>query len=95
MRAIADSDAAEVETRLSAWHSMSASAASAGEAEARARRGHQLGGIDLADLLFTQRQATDARRAEISAKVDAARAVAKLLIDSHTIWTEAHEESHD
>ncbi len=95
VRAIADSDAAEVETRLSAWHSMSASAASAGEAEARARRGHQLGGIDLADLLFTQRQATDARRAEISAKVDAARAVAKLLIDSHTIWTEAHEESHD
>jgi cobalt-zinc-cadmium efflux system outer membrane protein len=74
---------------------MNGSAVSAGQAEARARRGHQLGGIDLADLLFTQRQANDARRAEISSKADAARAIAKLLIDSHTIWTEAHEEGQD
>lgn len=89
--AMADSDATEVETRLAAWQSMSASVQSAQAAETRAQRGYQLGGIDLADLLFTQRQANEARRAEINARVDASRAVTKLLIDSHTIWAEGQE----
>jgi cobalt-zinc-cadmium efflux system outer membrane protein len=92
VKAIADSDASEAQNRIAAWESTRASARSADEAEARTRRGHQLGGIDLADLLFTQKQANDVRRAEIAAKVEAARAVTKLLIDSHTIWAEVHED---
>ena len=91
IQATADTDAAEVRTRIAAWTSTAASAKSASSAAARTERGHQLGAIDLADVLFLQKQANDARRAEIAARSAASRAVLKLLIDSHEIWAEAHD----
>jgi outer membrane protein TolC len=87
VQAMADADAAEAGARLAAWESMQASAQNAMAATARTERGYQLGGIDLADVLFSQRQANDARRAEVSARAQAARAITNLLIDSHTIWS--------
>ncbi|MHB1207733.1 MAG: hypothetical protein ACYCZX_19370, partial [Rhodospirillaceae bacterium] len=89
----ADADLADVETRVAAWASMRASAQSSGDAAARTARGHQLGAIDLAELLYAQRQAHDARRAEIAARAEASRAIAKLLIDSHSIWAAPHDEA--
>jgi outer membrane protein TolC len=94
IQAVADADAADVRTRIAAWSSTAESARSAGTAAARTDRGHQLGAIDLADLLFIQKQANDARRAEIAARSAGSRALLKLLIDSHEIWAEAHDE-HD
>jgi outer membrane protein TolC len=86
VQVMADTDASEANARMSAWESMRTSADNAAAAAARTERGYRLGGIDLADLLFTQRQANDARRAEVGARAAAGRAITKLLIDSHTIW---------
>ncbi len=94
IQATADADAADVRTRIASWTSAAASARSASSAAQRTDRGHQLGAIDLADVLFIQKQANDARRGEIIARSAASRAVVKLLIDSHEIWAEAHDE-HD
>ncbi len=93
--AIADSDLADVQTRFAAWASMQQSALSTDAAAARTARGHDMGAIDLADTLYARRQASDARRAETSARADALRAVVKLLIDSHTIWSDAHDHDED
>lgn len=89
--ATADADLADVQTRFAAWVSMQQSAISTDAATARTVRGHEMGAIDLADVLYARRQANNARRAEISARAEALRAVAKLLIDSHTIWSDAHD----
>ncbi len=92
IQAIADADVSEVRTRIAAWNSMAVSARSAAEVAARTQRGQQLGAIDLSDLLYIQKQANDARRAEIVARDLASRAVLKIQIDSHVIWAPAHHD---
>lgn len=87
----ADIDASDAVTRLEAWQASQASLSSAAAAAGRTARGYQLGAIDLSDLLYAQRQANDARRAEIGARAEAARAIFKLRIDSHTVWAPAHD----
>ena len=52
---------------------------------------HASGQIDLADLLYARRQAGEARRSEIMARSEAARALLKLEIDSHSLWM-VHDE---
>lgn len=94
IQATADADAADVRTRIAAWTSTAESARSASTAAERTGRGHQLGAVDLADVLFIQKQANDARRAEIASRSAASRALLKLLIDAHEIWAAAHDE-HD
>lgn len=97
IQATADADAADVRTRIAAWVSTAESARSTESAAMRTQRGHSLGAIDLADMLFIQRQANDARRAEITARSAASRARLKLLIDAHEIWAAAHAggDAHD
>ncbi len=92
IQAIADADVSDVRTRIAAWTSMATSARSAAEAAARTQRGYQLGAIDLSDLLYIQKQANDAHRAEIAARDQASRAVIKIQIDSHVIWAPAHHD---
>jgi cobalt-zinc-cadmium efflux system outer membrane protein len=87
MTAVADADLSNARTRLQAWQSAQASVQSASDAVGRTERGYQLGQIDLADLLYTRRLATDARRSEIAARSEADRALLKLQIDSHSIWS--------
>lgn len=84
--AIADADLSNARTRLEAWQSAQESAQSAAQAAGRTERGYQLGEIDLADMLYARRQAKDSRRSEIEARSEAARALLKLQIDSHSIW---------
>lgn len=50
------------------------------------RRGHELGEIDLADLLLTERMTHDAFTMEVDARAQAQRAVTQLRIDSHDLW---------
>lgn len=97
IQATADADAADVRTRIAAWTSTAASARSSAAAATRTERGHTLGAIDLADVLFLQRQANDARRAEIASRAAASRALLKLLIDAHEVWAAAHQsgDAHD
>jgi len=85
--AVADADLSNARTRTVVWQSAAASARSASDAVVRTRRGYELGQIDLADLLYAQRQANDARRYEIDTRSEASRALLKLQIDSHSIWS--------
>ncbi len=48
--------------------------------------GYQFGHVDLAELLYAERQAKDAMLAESMARADALRAEAKLRIDAHELW---------
>jgi hypothetical protein len=50
------------------------------------RRGHQLGEIDLGDLLLGERMVHDAFRREAEARTEAMRAITKLRIDAHDLW---------
>ncbi len=93
--ATADADLADVETRFAAWASMRQSALSTDAAATRTARGYEMGAIDLADMLYARRQASDIRRAEVAARAEALRAVVKLLIDSHTIWSDAHDQEEE
>ena len=91
IRGVADADMSNALTRLDAWRSAEAAVRSTAEAAARTARGYETGQIDLADLLFAQRQTRDARRAEIDARSEAARALLKIQIDAHTVWAPAEE----
>ena len=88
---IADIDLSDARTKFEAWQATYRSADSAVAAASRTERGYKLGAVDLSDLLYAARQANDARRAEINARAEAARALFKLRIDSHTIWAPADE----
>jgi outer membrane protein TolC len=91
IQGVADADMSNALTRLNAWRSAEAAVHSTAEAAARTARGYDAGQVDLADLLFARRQTMDARRAEIDARSEAARALLKIQIDSHTIWAPDHE----
>ena len=91
VRAIADADLSSATLRLEAWKNTDLSAQSAANALVRTERGYQLGQIDLGDLLYARRQAGEARRSEIMARSEAARALLKLEIDSHSLWV-VHDE---
>ncbi|OYU37009.1 TolC family protein [Novosphingobium sp. PASSN1] len=89
--ATAAADRALAEARLIGWHALAQSAAAAGMVADRTVTGGKLGAIDLADVLLAQRQANDARREEITARIAALRAILKLEIDSHVVWIDADD----
>jgi hypothetical protein len=93
VRATAAADQAVAQSRLAGWQSLDEAARAAEAVAQRTQAGNRLGAIDLTDLLYAQRQATDARREEISARMLALRAILKLEIDSHVVWIDA--DDHD
>lgn len=93
VEATAAADVALARTRLASWQASRDAAASAGAVATRTLAGHRLGAIDLADLLYAQRQANDAAREEVRARIEALRAVLKLEIDSHVVWIDT--DDHD
>jgi outer membrane protein, heavy metal efflux system len=84
----AAADVAEIRARLAAWTDSSESAARAERSVQLVARGQQLGAIDLADLLYAERQANEARAQELLARAATARLILKLRIDAHTLWIE-------
>lgn len=86
VEATARADMSNAQTRQLVWQGMESAATRTRAAAERTKRGYDLGAVDLADLLYAERQANDARRAEILARGEARRAAMKLLIDSHTLW---------
>lgn len=89
--AVAAEDAALATGYLKAWEQAAAAADAAGAAAARQRKGHALGGIDLADRLVAERLARDAALDEVKARTAAVEAITRLRIDSHTLWMH-HDE---
>lgn len=84
----AAADAAEFRARQIAWHASRESVRHAEASAALAARGQQLGAIDLAERLYADRQANEARAQELGARAAAARLILKLRIDAHTLWIE-------
>jgi outer membrane protein, heavy metal efflux system len=82
----ADADLAQAQHRMRAWQAASAALTHSDAALGRTRRGYTLGAIDLADLLAEQRLNKEANVAEIMARTEALRAIAKLRIDAHELW---------
>jgi outer membrane protein, heavy metal efflux system len=82
----ADSDLAQAQHRMRAWQAASAALTHSQSVLNRTRRGYDLGAIDLSDLLAEQRLSKDANVAEIMARTEALRAIAKLRIDAHELW---------
>ena len=82
----ADADVTEARYRLAAWQRARETVEAQMAALAKLRRGHELGEIDLADLLLGERMVHDAFRIEAAARTDAVRAITKLRIDSHELW---------
>jgi outer membrane protein TolC len=92
--AVAAEDAALATGYLKAWEQALAAAQSAAAAAERQRKGHALGGVDLADRLASERLAREARLDEVRARVAAMEAITRLRIDSHTLWMHADEGEH-
>ncbi|UAB78919.1 TolC family protein [Erythrobacter sp. SCSIO 43205] len=82
----ASADVAEARYRIAAWKRSRETVEAQMTALAKLRRGHQLGAIDLADLLLGERMVHDAFRIEAEARAEAMRAITKLRIDSHELW---------
>ncbi|PZO89131.1 MAG: transporter [Sphingomonas sanxanigenens] len=86
VEAHAAGELAETRARLSAWRSARVAVARSDAAAAKTARGQDVGVIDLADRLYADRLAYEARAAEIDARAAAAYAVTKMRIDSHSLW---------
>lgn len=82
----ATADVTEARFRLASWQRARDAVAAQMAALEKLRRGHQLGEIDLADLLLGERMVHDAFRTEAEARAEAVRAVTKLRIDAHDLW---------
>lgn len=81
-------DLAETRARLAAWRAARAAVVRSDAAAIKTARGQDLGVVDLADRLYADRLAYEARAAEIDARTAAALAVTKMRIDAHALWIE-------
>jgi outer membrane protein TolC len=82
----ANADVTEARFRIASWHRAREAVAAQMAALEKLRRGHQLGEIDLADLLLGERMVHDAFRREAEARAEAMRAITRLRIDAHDLW---------
>lgn len=84
--ALGERNAVSSQSSRNSWTSAKAAAEANQAAADRTQRGYVLGELDLAQTLMANRQLNDARRAEITARVQAWRAVTRLRLDSHDLW---------
>lgn len=82
----ANADVTEARFRITSWQRAREAVAAQMAALEKLRRGHQLGEIDLADLLLGERMVHDAFRREAEARAEAMRAITRLRIDAHDLW---------
>ena len=86
----AATDFAQASNSWTAWQRSRDARTSSELATYRLRQGYRLGGIDLAELLYAERQAQDALRAETAARAEASRAISRLRINAHDLWYAGH-----
>lgn len=82
----AEADMAEARFRIATWQRARESVEAQMSALEKLRRGHQLGEIDLSDLLLGEQMVHAAFRIEGEARTEAMRAIVKLRIDAHDLW---------
>lgn len=81
----ANADVTAARFRITSWQRAREAVVAQMAALEKLRRGHQLGEIDLADLLLGERMVHDAFRREAEARAEAMRAITKLRIDAHDL----------
>lgn len=92
---MATTDYSEAISTAQAWEASVAALLSSNRAAQRLRAGYRLGHVDLADLLYAERQAKEAALAETQARAAALRAEARLRIDAHDLWLKcSHHQEH-
>lgn len=82
----AASDLAQAQFRIESWERAREALRAQMSVLTRMRRGHELGEIDLAELLLAERMTHDAFSMEVAARAEAQRAITQLRIDSHELW---------
>jgi outer membrane protein TolC len=82
----AEADMVGARFRIAAWQRARDSVTAQMAALEKLRRGHQLGEIDLSDLLLGEQMVHAAFRIEGETRTEAMRAIAKLRIDAHDLW---------
>ena len=82
----AQADVTEARFRIAGWQRARDAVTAQMAALEKQRRGHQLGEIDLSDLLLGERMVHDAFRREAEARAEAVRAITRLRIDAHDLW---------
>lgn len=87
----AATDFAQAINSWTAWQRSVDARTSSEQAAYRLRQGYRLGGVDLADLLYAERQAQDALKAETAARAEASRAISRLRINAHDLWYAGHQ----
>lgn len=87
----AATDYAQAGNSWSAWQRSLDARTSSEKAAYRLRQGYRLGGVELADLLYAERQAQEALKAETTARADALRAFSRLRINAHDLWSAGHQ----
>ena len=82
----AAADMANARFRIITWQRARESVEAQVAALEKLRRGHQLGEIDLSDLLLGEQTVHASFRIEAESRTEAMRAIAKLRIDAHDLW---------
>jgi len=82
----AAADLAQAQFRIAAWRRAREALQAQMDVLTRVRRGHELGEIDLADLLYAERMTHEAFSLEVEARAEAQRAITQIRIDSHELW---------
>lgn len=82
---------AEAGNSWTAWRSSLNARTSSKLAADRLRQGYRLGGVELADLLYAERQAQEALKAETATRAEALRAISRLRINAHDLWPNNHD----
>lgn len=83
---MASRDVTRAQSAMQAWQQSREALNAQMAALSKTRRGHQLGAIDLADVLQAERLTHAAFRTEALARAEANRAINCMLIDSHNLW---------
>ncbi len=83
---MASRDVTRAHSALQTWQQARDALNAQMAALSKTRRGHQLGAIDLADVLQAERLTHTAFRTEALARAEANRAINCLMIDSHNLW---------
>lgn len=87
----AATDFADAERKWNAWQRSLTARESNEQATYRLRQGYRLGGVELSDLLYAERQAQEAVNGETVARADALRAISRLRINAHDLWSPGHQ----
>lgn len=87
--ALGERNALTSQSTRNAWSSAQAAVQAGQAATERTQRGYALGELDLTQVLQAQRQLNELRRAEVTGRVDAWRAVTHLRLDAHDLWHDA------